>query len=237
MKALVVISRVGQIIILAIVFMACVGWNQAAGLQNNISSITRRRVKDIVRIRYILPYRSLHTVPEPCTSFSAAFEGQKGTNDFSKGYVWNSTENSGKQSQFCNAAASQSPFQQAKMVRTSLEGTAFSWQSKPSNFADAFQGQGYFSGFSSSSTFADFVDETDQEKSPEGFSLISVETRKDAASTPVYIAFGSAGCTVTVCHTKGSRLNAYTQTTSLEVTDSGESTSSVQDLAGACPAK
>lgn len=157
MKANVIISRVGQIIILAIAFMACVGWNQAAGLQNNISSITRKRIKDIVQIRYILPYRSLHNVPSLYSNTSdIAFDTQSATNNLNNSIL----DSAGKQNeQFCRSAADhlllpkQTQADHASFAvekASSFDATAF-YQSKQSSIADAFHDQGYFSGFTNSS--------------------------------------------------------------------------------------
>src|SRR5512133_3719656 len=143
MKALVIINRVGQIVILAIAFMACVGWNQAAGLQNNISSISRKRIKDIVRIRYVLPYRNLHTVPQPC-SVDTAFDSENSTEKLSKRNI-----------QSCKGVQSLIAKEQFESESASFAGPVF-FRSKL-DIADVFQGRGYFSGFVSSSAPARFI--------------------------------------------------------------------------------
>jgi hypothetical protein len=203
MKALVIISRVGQIVILAIAFMACVGWNQAAGLQSNISSITRKRIKDIVRIRYVIPYRSLHTVPTLCSNTSdTAFDSGNVTNDLNNS-IWDSAGKQHEQSS-CTPVVNQAlPSKQSKTTRatftvgkvSSLAAPAFC-QSKQTSVTDAFQGQGYFSGFTNSS--ADFANDFTEE-SADNVSLASL----DETYEPVYVVFGITGCKVTICHTKG----------------------------------
>lgn len=162
MKAFLTFSRAGQIIILAIAFMACVGWNQASGLQNNISSMSQKRIKDMVRIRYVLPYTNLHTVPKPCPMnlSEAAFDGQNGTSNLNNRSISNSAEKMGKQDTRSCLLTQSSLLKQTDMESSSLSVPVFC-QSKLS-IADAFQGQGYFSGFASSSASAHFTAYTGQ---------------------------------------------------------------------------
>jgi hypothetical protein len=209
MKAAHTITRIGQFIIVAIAFMACVGWNhQAAGLQNSISGITRKRVKDIVKIRYILPHTNLHSVPVLCNNVDDVSNTTSGIN-LNNQYIWNSTEKFGKQDvQSCNAVFDQPQlFKQAKTDKmlfpaektSSLGKAPFSCQSSQ-NIADALKGQGYFSGFDDLLETGDFVDGSVQEN-VKNISLISTDEHK-TPGVPAYAAFSKASCTVMVCHNK-----------------------------------
>lgn len=196
MKALVIINRVGQIVILAIAFMACVGWNQAAGLQNNISSVTRKRIKDIVRIRYVLPYTNLHTVPQPCSP-DAAFDSQDSTNNLNNQSIWNSAEDQGKRNvQSCKGTQSLISKKQTENEIASLAAPVFC-RSK-TRIADVFQGRGYFSGFVSTPALAHFTDYASPDLmstetvSPDTNNMSDDESLVD--TSPVAQSIPSEGC-------------------------------------------
>jgi hypothetical protein len=242
MKAVPIITRIGQFIIVAIAFMACVGWNhQAAGLQNNISSITRKRVKDIVKIRYILPHTNLHSVPVLCNNLddvsNTTSDAISGTN-LNNQFIWNSTKKFGKQDiKSCIAVFDQSPlFKQAKTdkmlfpsEKVSLGKAPFSCQSSQS-IADALKGQGYFSGFDDPLETGDYADGPVQEN-VKNISLISMDEYK-TPGVPTYVAFSkAANCIVMVCHNKrNNATSAYGNIAWLNMNGSNDGVYPIDDI-------
>jgi len=223
MKALVMISRVGQIVVLAIAFMACVGWNEAAGLQNNRASFTRKRVKDIVKVRYLLPHTNLHNAPELCdesASTNITFEAQNAPNNLNNQIIWNNAH-------FCKAVSNRSLLlKQAQtdkayfaMEKTSsFATTAFSCSSS-SGIADALQGKGYFSGFGNPSGQQNSAHGSVQEGIDNN---ISPAQFLDGNSQPAVPVYKDLGCTITICHSKGNTSNNITDITLLDGANSGD---------------
>lgn len=191
MKAIPMLNRIGRYIVLAIGFMACVGWNQAVGLQNSTSNVPHKQVSDMVKVHYVLPYSNLHNVPMVCemqtsTAGDALVSGITGL----KGQQpWKGSEDLISQ----NSEPCDYVFYQELQKSPTLF-AEFSCSTKQS-VTDIFQSQGYFSGFDKQTRWA--VSGVSGDTSNNWYSALG--NIRTAPGVPTYAALGNVSCTAVVC--------------------------------------